>query len=173
MNKQFSTSTKEAGRKLKAKWTELRRVNAEDAIFTLPCHTPRSSGTSLPIQLHYTKFLFFFWWSQMSRASFNNRLDLITECWRGAVLGTWKAWSSALNTLLLTGGGPPWPPLPLAPDLTAAAADSEHIARGLKTRMMSPNCVWNKNERPNMKPNMKNHYIKRCCALNISSILQS
>lgn len=173
MNKQFSACTKEAGRKLETKQTEPRRANAEDAIFTSPRRTPRSSGTSLPLQSHYTKFLFFFWWSQMSRASFNNRLDLITECWRGAVLGTWKAWSSALNTLPLTGGGPLRPSLPLAPDLTAAAADSEHIARGLKTRMMSPNYAGNKNERPLQKPNTKNHNSKRCGALNISSILQS
>lgn len=139
IEEQTSNSAPAQKRPVVNSWqNRLWRANAEDAIFTSPRRTPRSSGTSLPLQSHYTKFLFFFWWSQMSRASFNNRLDLITECWRGTMLGTWKAWSSALNTLPLTGGGPLRPALPLAPDLTAAAADSEHIVRGLKTRMMSP-----------------------------------
>ena len=44
----------------------------------------------------------FFWWSQVSRSSFNNRLDLIRFCWRCRVRHTRKACGSALNALVLT-----------------------------------------------------------------------
>lgn len=82
--------------------------------------------------------LLFFWWSQMSRASFNNRLDLITECWLSTLVGTWKALRCALNALLLTGRAPPRPVLPLAPgSKSTMRRDSRKVSQNC-TRIMKP-----------------------------------
>ena len=43
------------------------------------------------ITLYTPTFPVFFWWSQVSRSSFNARLDLITICWRGSLRHTWKS----------------------------------------------------------------------------------
>lgn len=43
------------------------------------------------ITLYTLTFPVFFWWSQVSRSSFNTRLDLITICWQSSLRHTWKS----------------------------------------------------------------------------------
>lgn len=45
----------------------------------------------LGVTLNRLTFLVFFWWSQVSRSSFNTRLDFITICWRRSLRHTWKS----------------------------------------------------------------------------------
>lgn len=53
--------------------------------YEIPYRAPGLTLTAPPPNRITPTFLFSLWWSQVSRASFNNRLDLITERWRGTL----------------------------------------------------------------------------------------